>query len=770
MCGYTESASHSAEGNEYAYDENGHWQVCDTCEAKFNSEEHTFGKWVLTEEGHVRTCTVCDYTETVEHAYVEGEYTSDETSHWQICEACQEATEHEEHTFSDWQANTDDATFDGHFRTCEVCGYIERAAHEADEEHYTHDEEGHWHICEICEAPAAVEQHIFGDWTYTEDGHTRICTVCGYAENVLHASEEYAFDTESHWYACDKCGIIFGTENHTMGEWADAEDMDGYEARTCSACGYVEFKAKAITSEDAAAMVQEATENNSKTITLTVPTATESGEEPGEENSEPASTSIAFDADTINAIADAVNDSETVESVTIVVDESTAVEYNSEVLNAIADALEEAGPGASLQFSIGVCDTDTARESEDGTGADGGLTDEQKDAIEAEDDKAVVYHIALEIVDGEGDKTELKNFGSATAKATITVPYNETVEEGMRVIVSRIETDGTLPKMVDASYDEETKAVKWSTPSHSYYMISQEEIPATPTPTPTPTPSHSSSGSSSGSSTYAVSSKVDGNGKVTLSSQRAKANAEVKITVTPDEGYALKSLVAKNSSGKELVVTEKDGTYSFKMPYSKVTVEAVFEKAAEEPTDEPEQIEPTEPKAPIFEDVAADAYYFDAVNWAYRNEITLGTSETTFSPDDACTRAQGFTFLYRAAGCPDVSDVVLPFIDVLPNAYYADAVRWAYKNGITTGTSDTTFTPDAFLSRQEIVAMMYRLYAKGDYEGVYTYSDVTSDMWSYDAIMWATQAEITNGVGDGMFAPAAICSRAQIVTFLYRAF
>nr|MCR5825181.1 S-layer homology domain-containing protein [Oscillospiraceae bacterium] len=234
----------------------------------------------------------------------------------------------------------------------------------------------------------------------------------------------------------------------------------------------------------------------------------------------------------------------------------------------------------------------------------------------------------------------------------------------------------------------------------------------------------------------------------------AKAGETVTVTPKADEGYTLADLIVKDSKGNVISTAKNaDGTYSFVMPTSgKVTVTPVFEKES----------------APKFVDVPENSFYADAVDWAVANGVTTGTSETTFSPDGACTRAEAVTFLYRAAGAPEV-ELSTVFTDVAADAYYAKAVAWAVANGITKGTSETTFSPDAICSRAQIVTFLYR-FAKGS-PASNTFKDVPTDAYYSSAVGWAVANGITKGTGKGTtFSPNDDCLRSQIVTFLYRNF
>lgn len=184
-----------------------------------------------------------------------------------------------------------------------------------------------------------------------------------------------------------------------------------------------------------------------------------------------------------------------------------------------------------------------------------------------------------------------------------------------------------------------------------------------------------------------------------------------------------------------------------------------------EPEDDPEVF------LMAFTDVAESAYYYDAVRWAVAQGITTGTSDTTFSPNASCNRAQTVTFLWRAAGCPEPTLDSCPFTDVAENAYYYDAVLWAVEQGITTGTSDTTFSPNAQVTRSQVVTFLWRT------EGYYLpisedcpFTDVSGSAYYSNAVLWALEQGITTGTSATTFSPDSSCIRAQIVTFLYRSF
>ena len=262
-------------------------------------------------------------------------------------------------------------------------------------------------------------------------------------------------------------------------------------------------------------------------------------------------------------------------------------------------------------------------------------------------------------------------------------------------------------------------------------------------------------GSSTGGGTasYQITVEDASNGEVTANRRTASVGSTVTLTVAPDEGYQLADLTVTDRNGKEIPLDrQEDGRYTFTMPGSTVTVEASFVPAADLP----------------FVDVPASAYYYDAVNWAVSSGITNGTTETTFSPNNACTRAQMVTFLWRSAGAPQPESSLNPFTDVADTAYYYDAVLWAVEQGITNGTTATTFSPNATVTRGQTVTFLWR-YSGSPEAGGSSFTDVAADAYYATAVAWAAGEGITSGTTATTFNPHDPCTRAQIVTFLYRA-
>lgn len=264
----------------------------------------------------------------------------------------------------------------------------------------------------------------------------------------------------------------------------------------------------------------------------------------------------------------------------------------------------------------------------------------------------------------------------------------------------------------------------------------------------------SSSGRDDSDPSYAVGipDKME-NGSVSVSPKNASQGDRVTVTVKPDAGYELDSLKVFDKNGKELELTDKgDGKFTFIMPAGKVEVKATFTE---------------EVKTSPFQDVPTDAYYYEAVKWAQKKGITGGIGDGLFGPNQPCTRAQIVTFLWRAAGSPEPEGTAAGMTDVAAGSYYEKAVAWAIENGITTGTADGLFAPDATCTRAQGMTFLFRE-SKASADGMPAFSDVATNAYYAEAVKWATDNGITTGTTSSTFSPGSGCTRAQIVTFLWR--
>ena len=322
-----------------------------------------------------------------------------------------------------------------------------------------------------------------------------------------------------------------------------------------------------------------------------------------------------------------------------------------------------------------------------------------------------------QILYGNGESTYAGNDGSFTIDGTL--------ESGNVAILSLSAQDGAGNTSTPQRAMVVRQAEKPSAPSGGSY------VPAYPVETPDKTE----------------------NGTVTVSPKNAAGGTTVTVTVKPNDGYVLETLTVIDKNGDELKLTDKgNGKYTFTMPDSKVEIKATFME--------------DNSVLNFFYDVPNDAFFYEAVKWAVKSGVTNGLTETMFGPYEPCTRAQIVTFLWRAAGSPEPK-AMSSFTDVLPDAYYAKAVAWAIENGITTGTGDGKFSPDATCTRAQAVTFLFRI-SKTSADGTPAFSDVATDAYYAEAVKWATDNGITNGISGGLFGPDNDCTRAQIVTFLWR--
>ena len=263
-----------------------------------------------------------------------------------------------------------------------------------------------------------------------------------------------------------------------------------------------------------------------------------------------------------------------------------------------------------------------------------------------------------------------------------------------------------------------------------------------------------------GTTTYPITVMDSKNGDVTASHKSAAKGTTITLTVDPDKGYLLDTLTVLDGKDKERKLTDKGGgKYTFTMPASKVEVKATFME--------------DNSVLNFFYDVPNDAYYYEAIKWAAENGVTGGIGNGLFGPNQPCTRAQIVTFLWRAAGSP-VVNYLMPFTDVDEGAYYAEAVRWAASCGIVTGLTETTFGTNGVCTRAQAATMIYR-YAQAQgkgFTGAWMFHLPFTDVpeWAYESVAWCYMNGVTTGVNETAFAPGNDCTRAQIVTFLWRAF
>lgn len=361
------------------------------------------------------------------------------------------------------------------------------------------------------------------------------------------------------------------------------------------------------------------------------------------------------------------------------------------------------------------------------------------------------YDIALRYKNAEGNWIEVDEANFPAGGVEVVLPYpNGTDSKDTFTIVHMLTTVARAGELELVSHTKQADGLHFRVTSLSPFGVSWVKYAA---------PSDGGSGGSGGSGggifnpAYNIMVERTMNGSITVSPSSAAKGSTVTIMVYPDRGYELEMLMVMDKKGSELDLRKWGGEYSFIMPAGDVTVRARFVEEA-----------PTQ----SFADVSTDAYYYEAVKWAAKNGITGGVGNGLFAPDAPCTRAQIVTFLWRAAGSPEPKNAS-SFSDVPASAYYARSVAWAVENGITTGTGNGRFSPDATCTRAQSVTFLYRaLSARA--EGTAEFRDVPKNAYYADAVAWAAANGITTGIGGGLFGPDNDCTRAQIVTFLFRTY
>ena len=313
--------------------------------------------------------------------------------------------------------------------------------------------------------------------------------------------------------------------------------------------------------------------------------------------------------------------------------------------------------------------------------------------------------------------------------------------------------DKKLPKLPTATHSGRYSFDGWYTAASGGTMVTTDtEFDKNTTVYAHWTYTGSSGGSSSGRTYHTIKASSDSNGSISPSERvSVRHGRDQSFTITPDKGYEIAKVLV---DGKSVGAVE---SYTFKNVTKNHTIEAVFMKVNDKSMPD------------TFMDVPDGSYYEKAVDWAVKNGITAGTGDNYFMPDGICTRAQAVTFLWRVAGSPTPKTEVMPFEDVPEGSYYYEAVLWAAENEITVGTSATTFSPELTCSRAHIVSFLWRAAGYPSAGTVNPFTDVSENAYYINAMLWAVKQEITVGTTPSTFSPDEGCTRAQIVTFLYRA-
>ena len=693
--------AHEHSYGDWRKDGTSHWHECtdDDCP---NREESINDKAAhVYDDDADTTCDVCGYERTVtppshEHSY--GDWSRDGTNHWHEC--TDDDCPNREESINDKAAHvyTDDAD-----TTCDVCGY-ERTVTPPPHEHsygdWRKDGTSHWHECTDDDCPDREESikdkaaHV-----YTDDADTT-CDTCGYERTITPPAHEHRYgdwrkDGTNHWHECTDADCPNREESiKDKAAHVYTDDAD----TTCDTCGY------------------------ERTIT---PPAHEhrygdwrkDGTNHWHECTD----------------ADCPNREESIK------DKAAHVYTDDADTTCDTCGYERTITPPAHEHRYGDWRKDGTNHWHECTDAD---CPNREESIK--DKAAHVY-------DNDADTT----CNTCGYERTVTPPAHEHIvtfdgNGGTSSVGSMTTTNQKLTSLPSASRSGSYSFDGWYTKKNGGTEITTDtEFPADTTVYAHWT--YTGGGGSSGYSYYTIKATAGTGGSISPSGNvSVREGRDQTFTITPDKGYAVANV---KIDGKSIGAVK---SYTFENVSRTHTIEVIFMKAN------------GNPQTGVFVDVATGSYYEDAVDWAVENGITQGTDDTHFSPDGICTRAQAVTFLWRAAGSPKPETRTMPFTDVPAGSYYYDAVLWAVENDITKGTSDTTFSPNMTCTRAQIVAFLWRSEKSPAAGTANPFADVKSTAYYADAVLWAVKENITRGTTNTTFSPDADCTRAQIVTFLWR--
>ena len=690
------------------------------------SHTHTFDGWRYNAERHYRICSAedCPYwgekMDSAPHVYDD-----DQDEFCNVCAYGRFGTQHE-HTYGDWTA--DGKT--GHYRVCtdENCPHADKGKQT---EAHIYDSDADM-TCNVCGYDRTVtppaHEHTYGDWIADgETGHYRVCT----DENCT--SEDKGRVTEAHSYdddadmTCDVCGyertVTPPTHEHSYGDWSKDGTSHWHE------CTDADCPDREESIKDKAAHVYT---DDTDTIcdvcgyerTVTPPSHEHSYGDWSKDGT--SHWHECTDADCPNRD----------ESIT---DKATHV-YDDDA-DTICDVCgyERTVTPPSHEHSYGDWSKDGTSHWHECTDAD------CPDREESIKDKAA--HVYTDDTDTTCDVCGYERTVTPPAPAEVIVTFDG--NGGTPSVGSMTTTDQKLTSLPSASQNKHSFD-GWYTEKSGGTKITTDTVFSANT-TVYAHWTYIGGGGSSGYSYYTIKATAGTGGSISPSGNvSVREGRDQTFTITPDKGYAVANV---KIDGKSIGAVK---SYTFENVSRTHTIEVIFMKSN------------GNPQTGVFVDVATGSYYEDAVDWAVENGITQGTDDTHFSPDGICTRAQAVTFLWRATGSPEPETRTMPFTDVPAGSYYYDAVLWAVENGITKGTSDTTFSPNATCTRAQIVAFLWRSEKSPAAGTANPFADVKSTAYYADAVLWAVREDITKGTTNTTFSPDADCTRAQIVTFLWR--
>ncbi len=707
-------------------------EFCNVCAyGRFGTQHtHTYGDWTADgETGHSRVCTAenCPYADKGRQTEAHS-YDDDADTTCNVCDYVRTvAPPAHEHTYGDWIADGET----GHFRICTDENCTSEDKGRVTEAH-SYDDDADM-TCDTCGYNRTVtppaHEHTYGDWTADgETGHYRACTDenCPYADKG-RVTEAHSYDDDADM-TCDTCGyertMTPPAHEHTYGDWTADGETGHYRVCTDENC----------TSEDKGRVTEAHSYDDDADMTCDTCGYNRTVTPPAHEHT----------------YGDWTADGET-GHYRVCTDENCTSEDKGRVTEAHSydDDADMTCDTCGYERTV----TPPAHEHTYGDWTADGETGHYRVCTDencTSEDKGRVTE--AHSYDDDADMTcnvcgyERTVTPPAPTEFIVTFDGNG----GTPSVGSMTTTNQKLSSLPSASRSGSYSFDGWYTKKSGGTKITTDtEFPADTTVYAHWT--YTGGGGSSGYSYYTIKATAGTGGSISPSGNvSVREGRDQTFTITPDKGYAVANV---KIDGKSIGAVK---SYTFENVRRTHTIEVIFMKAN------------GNPQTGVFVDVATGSYYEDAVDWAVENGITKGTDDTHFSPDGICTRAQAVTFLWRAAGSPEPETRTMPFTDVPAGSYYYDAVLWAVENGITEGTSDTTFSPNSTCTRAQIVAFLWRSEKSPAAGTANPFADVKSTAYYAGAVLWAVKEDITKGTTNTTFSPDADCTRAQIVTFLWR--
>ena len=732
-CGYVRSTkfSHTHTFDGWRYNAERHYRICSAEDCPYWGERMDSAPHVYDDDQD-EFCNVCAYGRFgTQHEHTYGDWSKDETNHWHECTAanCSDKPgsikDKATHNYDD-DADT----------TCNTCGYersVTPPAHEHTYGDWSKDETNHWHECTAAncsDKPGSIKDKATHN--YDDDADTT-CNTCGYERSVTPPAHEHTYgdwskDETNHWHECtaancsDKPGSIKDKATHNYDDDADT---------TCNTCGYertvtppaptefiVTFDANGGRGSMEPETVEEGTSYLLPECAFTAPEGKE------------------FDAWKIDGARYDVGDPYLINANTTATALWKDIDNNPGQLYSITILTSE---GGSITASHTSAEADTQIFLT--VAPNSGYLLEQCKAIEPRDliVGPIDTNVYMFYMPESNVVLQPVFVKYQTTEFTVTFDGNG----GTPSARSMTTTNRKLTSLPSASQSKHSFDGWYTKKNGGTKITTDTEFPADTTVYAHWT--YTGGGGSSGYSYYTIKATAGTGGSITPSGNvSVREGRDKTFTITPDKGYAVFNV---KIDGRSIGAVK---SYTFENVKRAHTIEVSFTRANE------------------FIDVPSNSYFYEAVMWAVENGVTTGISASRFDPDGICTRAQAVTFLWRAAGSPKPETRTMPFADVPAGSYYYDAVLWAVENGITKGTSNTTFSPNDTCTRAQIVSFFWRSEKTPAAGSRNPFADVKSTAYYADAVLWAVENDITKGTTNTTFSPDADCTRAQIVTFLWR--